>query len=56
MTFPKLNLLRIAMIGMLALTPLALASCDNDGPAEEAGEKIDEAVGDTKRAIEDATD
>jgi hypothetical protein len=35
----------------------ALASCDEpDGPAEKAGEAIDEAVQDTKRAVEDATD
>jgi hypothetical protein len=34
----------------------ALAACDDKGPAERAGEKVDEAVKDTSRAIEDATD
>ncbi|NOU50601.1 hypothetical protein HG263_08605 [Pseudoalteromonas sp. JBTF-M23] len=32
---------------------LALAGC-SDGPAEDAGEKVDEMVTDTKNAIEDA--
>lgn len=47
---------RAFMIGTLALTPLALTACDEDGPAEEVGEEIDEGAQDTKRAIEDATD
>jgi predicted small lipoprotein YifL len=33
-----------------------LVGCDNKGPAERTGEKLDEAVQDTKRAVEDATD
>ena len=34
-----------------------LSGCENnDGPAEQAGEEIDEAINDTKRKIEDATD
>lgn len=34
-----------------------LVACEkDDGPLEEAGEKMDEAVNDTKRNIEDATD
>jgi len=36
---------------------LALAACDeDDGPMEKAGQQIDEAVGDAKRAVEDAAD
>ncbi|NOU51181.1 hypothetical protein HG263_11635 [Pseudoalteromonas sp. JBTF-M23] len=38
-------------VGVVAL--LALAGC-SDGPAEDAGEKIDEMVTDSKNAIEDA--
>lgn len=33
-----------------------LTACDDQGPAEEAGEAIDESVEDTGDAIEDATD
>lgn len=33
---------------------LALAGCGEKGPAEEAGEKIDNAVEQTKDAVEDA--
>ena len=50
------RLLQFIMIGALALSPLALSGCDQDGPAEEAGEKIDEAVQDTKRGVKDALD
>lgn len=36
---------------------LALTACDDQkGPAEKAGAAVDEAVNDTKRAIEDAAD
>lgn len=34
----------------------ALTGCQDDGPAEEAGEEIDEAIDDTGDAIEDAGD
>ena len=30
--------------------------CEQEGPAEQAGEQIDEAVQDTQRAAEDAVD
>lgn len=32
---------------------LALAGCDNDGPAENAGEEIDEAVEEAGDAVDD---
>ncbi len=41
---------------LLALSVGVLAGCDDQGPAEEAGETIDEAVDDTGDAIEDAAD
>lgn len=47
---------RAFMIGALALTPLALTACEDEGPAENVGEQIDEGAQDTKRAIEDATE
>ncbi|NEZ03118.1 hypothetical protein G4Y73_03010 [Wenzhouxiangella sp. XN201] len=33
-----------------------LTGCEDQGPAEEAGEEIDEAIDDTGDAIEDAGD
>jgi predicted small lipoprotein YifL len=49
---------RILLSGMFVATLAlgALAGCEEKGPAEKAGEAIDEAAKDTKRAIEDATD
>lgn len=43
-------------VGLLAVPALALTACEEKGPAEKAGEAVDEAVKDTGRAIEDATD
>jgi hypothetical protein len=47
------------MLALLIAMPLlfALPGCEKEqGPMEEAGENIDEAVQDAKRAVEDATD
>ncbi len=35
---------------------ITLSGCDSDGPMEEAGEEMDEAVENTGDAIEDSTD
>lgn len=35
---------------------LGLAACEEQGPAEQVGEAVDEAAQDTKRAVQDATD
>lgn len=52
---PRLNSALLALV--LALGGGAmLTGCDNDGPAEEAGEEIDEAVDDAGDALEDAAD
>ncbi|KEZ78121.1 hypothetical protein [Salinisphaera hydrothermalis] len=51
----KISTLLIAAI--LGLTTLTLAACDNDdGPAEKAGQKIDNAADNTSDAMEDAGD
>lgn len=42
----------IACVGAVAL----LNSCEKKGPAEKAGERMDNAVEDTGDKIEDATD
>lgn len=41
---------------MLALGGASLAGCDNQGPAEEAGEDIDDAMDDAGDAMDDAGD
>jgi len=49
-------ILRSALIvGLVGVSPLALTACDEKGPAEKAGEAIDDAARDTKKALEDAT-
>lgn len=46
-------MLRALLVAGLALG--TLAACDsNDGPMEEAGEQIDNAVDETAEAVEDA--
>jgi hypothetical protein len=41
----------------IVLGGLGLTACDEaDGPVEQAGENVDEAIQDTKRAVDDATD
>ncbi len=43
--------------GVLSVSSLALSGCEEKkGPLEEAGESADEAISDTKRAVEDAAD
>jgi hypothetical protein len=42
--------------GIALAAPFVLAGCDEQGPAEKAGEAIDEAAQDAQRAVEDATD
>ncbi len=46
-------MLRKAMIGIALTLPLmgALAACDDKGPAEKAGEKVDNAVENMKDAV-----
>ena len=45
------------LIIIVALSAVALATgaCPDKGPAEKAGEKIDDAIDKTKDAAEDAT-
>ena len=50
------NPFRIAMLIAAFSVPLMLAACEEQGPAEKAGEAVDEAVQDTKRAVQDAAD
>jgi len=46
-----------ALVLLVALSSAALWACpEKEGPVERAGEKVDETVNDTKRAVEDAVD
>lgn len=47
------TMLRIALLG---LTVGWLAACEEEGPAERAGEQMDNAVEEAGEAIEDAGD
>ena len=41
---------------ILAAFVTPMVGCKEKGPMEKAGEKVDEAAKDTKRAVKDATD
>ncbi|MEQ9452027.1 MAG: hypothetical protein RJQ07_10635 [Pseudomonadales bacterium] len=41
---------------LLAIGTLSMAGCEQDGPMEEAGEKLDRAADDVGNAAEDAGD
>jgi hypothetical protein len=47
---------RLLMMIILAGFAAPLVGCKEKGPMEEAGEKVDEAAKDAKRAVKDATD
>lgn len=50
-----MKLFPLWMLSGLLLASLSITACDaNKGPAEKAGEKVDQAVEDTGDAIEDA--
>jgi hypothetical protein len=53
----KINLKNMVFWLAISIFSVAgLVGCDNDGPMEDAGEELDEASQDAKRAIDDATD
>ncbi len=56
MKFPTTLRAGILAIGIVGLPAMMLGGCEEQGPAEKAGEAIDESIQDTKRAVEDATD
>lgn len=51
----NINLKRTLLISIFAAF-VALAGCQEKGPAEKAGEKIDNAIDGGKDSIEDAAD
>lgn len=52
----KRQLASILFAGLLTTTPWALTGCDEQGPAERAGEAIDEANENTQDAREEIND
>lgn len=47
---------RTLFLALALMLGFGLVACDDEGPAEKAGEQVDEAVEDTGQAIEDAGD
>ena len=43
----------LLVLGMVSFFPLALSGCEEKGPAEKAGEKLDDAAKGAQKAIED---
>lgn len=48
--------MRFPFLALLFALGLGLAACDDDGPAEEAGEAVDEAGEEAGEAVEEAGD
>ena len=44
----------VTRLAILASALLALAACEQQGPFEEAGEKIDESIEEVENSVEDA--
>ena len=43
-------------MALTAVVGLILVACDNDGPAENLGEQVDDAISDTQDRLENAAD
>ena len=52
----QMNTGKVSLIAMILIAGLGLAACEEQGPAEQLGESIDETVEDVGDGIEDATD
>lgn len=46
----------VSIFFLILFSVVLMSGCEKKGPLEQAGEDLDEAVQDTKRAVEDATD
>ncbi len=46
----------VHVVALFAAILFALGGCENEGPMEKAGEKIDEAVEEAGEAVEEAAD
>lgn len=53
----KLQLLRTFALSLLVgMMALGLAACEEEGPAEQAGESVDEAMDETGENVDEAMD
>ncbi|MCP1675988.1 hypothetical protein J2T57_003143 [Natronocella acetinitrilica] len=52
----KTAALSLALLLLLGSGTMGLAACDDQGPAEEAGEQIDDAAEDAADSVDDAVD
>ncbi|UYG08099.1 hypothetical protein [Halomonas sp. M4R1S46] len=53
----KLQLLRTFALSLLiGMMSLGLAACEDEGPAEQAGENVDEAMDETGENVDEAMD
>ena len=50
------NIIRAGTLALFALSAPLLAACEEEGPAEQAGEAIDNAVEDSAEAVEDVAE
>lgn len=50
------QLTTIALALMIGTSAVSLTACEEDGPAENAGEQVDEALDEASDAIEDAAE
>lgn len=47
---------KLTIAALVIVPALLLAACENEGPAERAGKKIDQAASDVKDAADDAAE
>ena len=52
----KKNFLIFLVIAAILIPLITVAGCDSKGPAEKAGEKIDQSVESVKKAVDDVGD
>jgi len=48
--------IRVTLAALAVASALTVSACETDGPAERAGEKVDNAVDDAGDAVKDAGD
>ncbi len=48
------TMIRLAAIALLAAAGLSLAGCEEEGPAERMGERLDDALSQAQDRLEDA--
>lgn len=52
----RCSIIAMAIAATFAFSSIGLSGCEQDGPAERAGEEIDEVVDEAEDNLEDAAD